>query len=181
MCTCFDIQDSDTIGSLIFICKTYLKMNQAIDANDVETYQKLSRVYESLRKSSKFTAVQKSDKEIDSFNSVGQLVAFCEKEGGKIPKWDLSIPLDSLDKVIIDMKRYTRDLIYEDTALSRQIEEYLRKREETDRKNREGLKPETLEEEKLTDEEILARKKQIEDEKEFDRINLYGEVNENGS
>lgn len=179
MCRCFDINDSDTIGSLIFICKTYLKMNNAIDANDIETYQKLSRVYESLRKSSKFTAVQKNDKELESFNSVGQLVAFCEKEGGKIPKWDLSIPLDSLDKVIIDMKKYTRDLIYEDTALSRQIEEYLKKREATDKKK--NLESETLEEEVLSDEEILVRKEQIEEEKEFDRINLYGEVNENGS
>ncbi|AXF52468.1 MAG: hypothetical protein [Caudoviricetes sp.] len=31
MCKSFDIQDSDTIGALILTCKTYLKMNQAIN------------------------------------------------------------------------------------------------------------------------------------------------------
>ena len=31
MMNSFDIQDSDTIGTLILICKTYLKMNQAIN------------------------------------------------------------------------------------------------------------------------------------------------------
>lgn len=50
----FEIQDSDTNGTLILICKTYLKINQAIDSNDIEAYQKLSRVYDSLRKSAKF-------------------------------------------------------------------------------------------------------------------------------
>ena len=31
MMASFDIQDSDTEGTLILICKTYLKMNQAIN------------------------------------------------------------------------------------------------------------------------------------------------------
>lgn len=170
MCACFDIRDSDTIGSLILICKTYLKMNQAVDANDIETYQKLSRVYESMRKSSKFTAAQKDDKEMNSFNSVGQLVAFCEKEGGAIPKWDLSIPLDDLDKVIIDMKKYTRDLIYEDTALSRQIEAYLKKREAIEEaEKQEEEESRTLDEKHLTDAEIASRLEDIALEKEIDR------------
>jgi len=31
----FDIQDADSKNTLIFICKTDLKMNQAIDCGDV--------------------------------------------------------------------------------------------------------------------------------------------------
>jgi hypothetical protein len=31
MCESFDIQDSDTEGNLILICKTFLKMNEAIN------------------------------------------------------------------------------------------------------------------------------------------------------
>ena len=61
MMNSFDIQDSDTTGTLILICKTYLKMNQAIDCGDMEGYGKLSRVYDSLRKSAKFTAAQKKE------------------------------------------------------------------------------------------------------------------------
>ena len=56
MMNSFDIQDSDTIGTLILICKTYLKMNQCVDQGDMDGFQKLSRVYDSLRKSAKFTA-----------------------------------------------------------------------------------------------------------------------------
>jgi hypothetical protein len=67
----FNIQDADSKNSLIFICKTYLKMNQAIDAGDVEGYQKLSRVYDALRKSAKFTAAQKKDEKSDFIDSVG--------------------------------------------------------------------------------------------------------------
>ena len=52
----FDIQDADTINTLILICKTNLKANQALDQGDLDGFQKLSRVLESLRKSAKFTA-----------------------------------------------------------------------------------------------------------------------------
>ena len=43
-------------------------MNQALDAGDIEGYQKLSKVSESLRKSAKFTAAQ--NKEQKTPNSV---------------------------------------------------------------------------------------------------------------
>jgi len=61
MMNSFDIQDADTINTLILICKTNLKMNQAIDCGDMDGYQKLTRVYDSLRKSAKFTAAQKKE------------------------------------------------------------------------------------------------------------------------
>jgi hypothetical protein len=83
----FDIQDADSKNTLIFICKTYLKMNQAIDCGDVEGYQKLSRVYDALRKSAKFTAAQNKEEKADFIDSVGELVAYCEKNGGKIPRY----------------------------------------------------------------------------------------------
>ena len=50
MMNSFDIQDADTINTLILICKTNLKINQALDANDIEGFQKLSKVSESLCK-----------------------------------------------------------------------------------------------------------------------------------
>ena len=71
MMNSFDIQDADSKNSLIFICKTYLKMNQAIDIGDVEGYQKLSRVYDQLRKSAKFTAAQNKEEKTDFIDSVG--------------------------------------------------------------------------------------------------------------
>ena len=56
----FDIQDPDTRNTLILMCKTDLKMNQALDCGDIDGYQKLARVSDSLRKSGKFTASGKA-------------------------------------------------------------------------------------------------------------------------
>lgn len=124
MTSSFDIQDADSKNSLLFICKTYLKMNQAIDCGDIEGYQKLSRVYDALRKSAKFTAVQNKEDKANFVDSIGQVVAFCEKEGGRIPRFKIKQP-DEIDKIIEDLKEYNRSLIYEDTALARQIQDYL--------------------------------------------------------
>jgi len=58
----FDIQGAARIDTLKMICKTSLKMNEAIDSGDIDAYQKLSRVYDSLMKSAKFTEAQNKDK-----------------------------------------------------------------------------------------------------------------------
>ena len=129
MMNSFDIQDADTENTLILICKTNLKMNQALDCGDVDGFQKLSRVSESLRKSAKFTAAQNKEEKGDFVDSVGALVAYCEKNGGKIPRYDINADPDIVDKVIDDLKSYTKSLITEDRALARQIEDYLKKRE----------------------------------------------------
>ena len=129
MMNSFDIQDADTKNTLILICKTNLKMNQALDCGDVDGFQKLSRVSESLRKSAKFTAAQNKEEKGDFVDSVGALVAYCEKHGGAIPKYDINVNPDIIDKVIEDLKSYTKSLITEDRALARQIEDYLKKRE----------------------------------------------------
>ena len=123
----FDIQDADTINTLILICKTNLKMNQYLDQGDIEGYQKLSKVSTDLRKSAKFTAAQNKEQKGDFVDSVGELVSYCEKYGSIIPKYEINTPLDIIDKVILDLKNYTKELIYEDKSLSKQIEDYLKK------------------------------------------------------
>lgn len=143
MTSSFDIQDSDTIGSLILICKTYLKMNAAIDMGDFDTYQKLARTYDTLRKSAKFTAVQNKEEKSEFADTIGQLVAYCEKEGGKIPKFEIKTDLDIVDKVIKDLKEYNKSLIYEDATLARQIEDYMNKREISDSLKKEKSEAET--------------------------------------
>ena len=129
MCESFDIRDADTIGTLKLICKTNLKMNQAIDIGDVDGFNKLSRAYEAMRKSAKFTAAQKKEQEADFVDCVGTMVAYCERVGGEIPKYDISVDYDIIDKVIRDLKEYNRSLVYGDTALAQQIENYIKNRE----------------------------------------------------
>ena len=126
MMNSFDIQDSDTIGTLVLICKTYLKMNQAIDAGDMDGYQKLSRVYDSLRKSAKFTAAENKEQKNDYVDSVGELVAMCEKEGF-IPRFCTDIPQDKVDKTLKDMNNYLYKLVTQDLGFGQQIEDSLKK------------------------------------------------------
>ena len=174
MMTSFDIQDSDTIGTLILICKTYLKMNNAIDIGDMDGYQKLSRVYDSLRKSAKFTAAQNKEKTEDFIDSVGQMVAYCEKNGGQIPKFEIETDLDIVDKVIRDLKDYTKSLIYEDAALAREIEEYLKKKEISDsiRKEKKEAKESEAEYE-MTDDEITDYNNMIKEQRQQDFATVY--------
>ena len=126
MMNSFDIQDSDTTGTLILICKTYLKMNQAIDCGDMDGYQKLSRVYDSLRKSAKFTAAQNKEAKGNFVDSVGELVAMCEKEGF-IPRYCTDIPQDKIDATLQDMNKYVYKRVTQDLGFGQQIEDALKK------------------------------------------------------
>lgn len=58
-------------------------MNQALDCGDVDGFQKLSRVYDTLRKSAKFTAAQNKEQKNDFVDCIGEMVAYCEKMAEK--------------------------------------------------------------------------------------------------
>lgn len=176
MMNSFDIQDSDTTGTLILICKTYLKMNQAIDCGDMDGYQKLSRVYDSLRKSAKFTAAQNKEQKADFIDSLGEMVAYCEKVGGVIPKFEITTDYDIVDKVIRDLKEYNRSLVYEDTALAHQVEDYIKKREtaESMKKDKAEAKAKGLHEVQISDSDYQEHLQMIQDEKAYDDEIYYG-------
>lgn len=166
----FDIQDADTKNTLIHICKTDLKMNRAIDTEDIESYQKLSKVSNDLRKSAKFTAAQNKEQSNDFVDSVGELVAYCEKNGGIIPKYEIDTPQDVIDTVIQDLKNYTKDLIYEDKSLAKQIEDYLKKIEITKQMklDQQEAKKAGLEVIEIDDQDHIDYQNSLEQQKELD-------------
>lgn len=125
----FDIQGAARVDTLKMICKTSLKMNQAIDCGDVESYQKLSRVYDAMMKSAKFTEAQRKEEKSGDFDAVGQIVFFAEKEGGKIPRYEIDTPLDKVDEAINDLKKYMHDLVVNDPSLSQMVENFIKRRE----------------------------------------------------
>ena len=131
----FDIQGAARLDTLKKICKTSLKMDQAIDAGDIETYQKLSRVYDTMMKSAKFTEAQNKEKDGNQIDSAAALVDFVEAHAGQIPKYECTQPQDLIDKIIKDLKDYNKSLIYEDKSLAQQIEQYLQ-----DRRNMEQMR-----------------------------------------
>ena len=166
----FDIQDADTRSTLILICKNNLKMNQAIDQGDLEGYQKLARVSDTLRKSAKFTAAQNKQKDNEFIDSVGQLVSYCQKNGGEIPRIDITVSRDIVDDIIADLKRYTKSLVEEDPALKRQIEDYLKKlkNNEQQKRDKQQAKEMGLQNVPISDQDILTYNRQIEKQKEED-------------
>lgn len=170
MTNSFDIQDADTINTLILICKTNLKMNQALDCGDIEGFQKLSKVSESLRKSAKFTAAQNKEEKNDYVDCVGELVAMCEREG-YIPRFETDIPQDKVDLTLKDMKNYLYKLVTQDLGFGQQIEDALKKIQiQKEMAETETVDPESDEEaiQGLKDAEIAEYYNSIEEQKMLD-------------
>lgn len=117
----------DREESLIQICKVHLKMDKALDVEDYQGYQKLATVYEQLRKSAKFTEAQNKEEQTRDIDSLGELVAFVEREGGAIPEYDdpIEYPQDKVDFTIKDMKNYVNRLVKEELGLGDLIESYI--------------------------------------------------------
>ena len=163
----FDIQDADSINTLKMICKTNLKMNQCIDENDFESYQKLSKVSEGLRKSAKFTAAQNKDKKEDFVDSIGELISICEKEGF-IPRYTTDIPQDKIDATLKDMNDYIKKLVTQDLGFGQQIEDAIKKIQIQQEMNEAATK----ENEHLADEDFETYYDDIAQQKEQDRLNI---------
>ena len=160
----FDIQDADTINTLILICKTNLKMNQYLDCSDIEGYQRLSRVYNDLRKSAKFTAAQNKDEKDEYVDSIGELISICEKEGF-IPRYATDIPQDKVDATLKDMNDYVKKLVTQDLGFGQQIENALKKIQ-IQKEMEESVDQETIE---LTDNDFEEYYKSIEEQKQLDK------------
>ena len=121
MMSSYDIQTAGHIDTLKLLCKTSLKANQLIDLGDVEGFQKLQRAYDSLMKAGKFTAAQNKAEQGEFIDSIGELVALCEKQGF-IPRYYIAEPNDKVDETLRDLQRYTRTLVTEEMNLGNMIE-----------------------------------------------------------
>ena len=120
MTNSYDIQAAGDINTLKLACKTSLKANQLLDLGDIDGAQKATKMYESMMKAGKWTA-QERDSDSDAIDSIGELVAICEREGF-IPKYFVEGPKDKADRVLQDMQKYTRDLIENESGLSIMME-----------------------------------------------------------
>ena len=189
MINSFEISDAARDTTLKMICKTTLKMNQAIDAGDVESYQKLSRVYETMMKSAKFTEAQKKEEVVKEIDSIGEMVRLCEKETGFIPEFRADYDLDKIDEVLRDMQNFNESLIKEDPTVWKQIQDYIKKREIADEMDKDEQEGRTLEDEDFADyrksiEEQMAEDASIdiddlsEDEQALLREKFRGKGNE---
>ena len=74
--------NADRADALRKICRTSVKMDEAMEVGDYHSYKNLSQVYDQLRKSARFTDSQKKEDDSREIDSIGELVAFVEREGG---------------------------------------------------------------------------------------------------
>ena len=174
MMASYDIQGAGHIDTLKLLCKTSLKANQLIDIGDVEGFQKMSKVYDSLMKSGKFTAAQNKAESGEFVDSIAELVELCEKEGF-IPRFYISQPNDRVDETLQDLKYYTNTLVTEEMNLGNLIESAVKEMAKQEAKEEDEDIDDELEYDNigtLIDEDFIEHKQFLEDEADLDEILL---------
>lgn len=153
MMASYDIQGAGHKDTLKLICKTSLKANQLIDIGDIEGFQKMSKVYDSLMKSGKFTAAQNKAESGEFVDSISELIELCEKEG-YIERYYVEQPHDKVDLTIQDMQRYTRTLIEDETNISTMVEKALRENAKEDEEKAKNAESDIVDDADLSIEEL---------------------------
>lgn len=153
MMASYDIQGAGHKDTLKLICKTSLKANQLIDIGDIEGFQKMSKVYDSLMKSGKFTAAQNKAESGEFVDSIGELIELCEKEG-YIERYYVEQPHDKVDLTIQDMQRYTRTLIEDETNISTMVEKALRENAKEDEEKAKNAESDIVDDADLSIEDL---------------------------
>jgi hypothetical protein len=129
-----------------------------------------------LRKSAKFTAAQNKEEKGDFVDSIGELIAMCERDGF-IPRFATDIPQDKVDMTLRDMNEYVRKLVTQDLGFGQQIEDSLKKimlqnemnREAEARQQEEGEEYDPYAQSELSDEDIIEHYDNILEMKEKDK------------
>ena len=170
MMASYDIQGAGHIDTLKLLCKTSLKANQLIDIGDVEGFQKMSKGYDSLMKSGKFTAAQNKAESGEFVDSIAELVELCEKEGF-IPRFYISQPNDRVDETLQDLKYYTHTLVTEEMNLGNLIESAVKEMAKQEAKEEDEDIDDELEYDNidtLIDEDFIEHRQFLEDEADLD-------------
>ena len=175
MMSSYDIRTASHIDYLLKICRISLKIDQALEVNDIDGFQKMSRVYDLLMKSAKFTAAQNKDAASDHTDSIGMIVSRIEEEQGFVPRYH-SERQDVVDATLADMNKFTRDLIMSELNLGNMIEVYLQKMQMEEDKEEDVLDDDDddlimlteKEAELLKDEDFEEYNDMLEDEREID-------------
>lgn len=127
----------DRENTLKMVCKVYLKMDQALDIGDAKQYKELAATYDQLRKSGKFTDAQNKEEQQRYLDSIGELVALVEREGGPIVEFvdPDEYPQDKIDFTLNDLKSYNRNLAVNELNLGDLIETYIQKLEQREQES----------------------------------------------
>lgn len=174
MMNAFDIVTPAHEDYLKLICKTSLKCHQLVDMGDIEGFQKMSKVYDTLMKSAKFTAAQNKAESGEYVSAIDEFILMCERDGF-IPRFYVDEPKDKPDETLADLRNYTHRLVTEEMNLGNLIESAARtmareeaKAEDEDTTDIDDLDLMQVEEEVLNDGDFLEHYKFIEDQQNED-------------
>lgn len=125
----------DRAETLRKICATSVKMDEALEQGDVNSYRALAGVFDQQRKSANFTEQQNKESRQRPLDTVGEMIAMCEREEGPIPQWANpdEYPKDKIDQTIRDYKMYVSNLVRNEMGLGAIIESFVAKLEESER------------------------------------------------
>lgn len=161
MMAAFDIVTPAHEDYLKLICKTSLKCHQLVDLGDIEGFQKMSKVYDTLMKSAKFTAAQNKAESGEFVSAIDEFILLCEREDF-IPRFYTAEPKDRVDETLADLRSYTHKLVTEEMNLGNLIENAVRtmareeaKEEDSETTEIEDLDLRDIEEEVLSDNDFL--------------------------
>lgn len=174
----------DREAVLISMCKTSINMQRCLDSGDAANAQKFSSMFDQLRKSGAFTEAQKKEEKDHYLDSLGELVAAVEREGGVIPKFDYEFEVnpDKVDLTLKDMKSYTYNLVKNEMGLGDLIESYIQKLEQQmeEEKNKslsDGLVTSKAEEQQIQNDEFADDwLNNLEDSIAADADELYAKI-----
>ena len=178
MMAAFDIVTPAHEDYLKLICKTSLKAHQLIDLGDIEGFQKISKVYDTLMKSAKFTAAQNKAESGEYVSAIDEFILLCERDG-PIERYYVSEPKDKPDETLADMRNYTHRLVTEELNLGNLIEDAMRKmaseeakEEDEDTTDNLGLSLDEIETEVLTDADFTEHYDRVENELDEDAATI---------
>ena len=178
MMAAFDIVTPAHEDYLKLICKTSLKCHQLVDLGDIEGFQKMSKVYDTLMKSAKFTAAQNKAESGEFVSAIDEFILLCEREDF-IPRFYTDEPKDKVDETLADLRNYTHRLVTEEMNLGNLIENAVRtmareeaKEEDSETTEIEDLDLKDIEDEVLSDNDFLKHYEFVEDEQAEDEATI---------
>ena len=115
-----DVNGAKSYDEAKKLCKVSLLIEQRIRAG--EDFDKMLGSYEKLTKIADFTP--KNAKNINDFDSVGELFAWLERKGWQNPFYD-GVTKDIVDSTMKNMQSYVRNLYVNETSISDEIERRL--------------------------------------------------------
>lgn len=149
----YDIQTAGHKDTLKMVCKCSLKANQLLDIGDIDGSLKMTKAYDSLMKSGRFTAAQNKAETGEYVDSVAEIAMMCEKHDF-IPRYYVETPMDKVDWVLKDNQNYIKKLIADESNLEDMVERSLRLIEEDKNKEEDAEADDgTFEEELFADED----------------------------